>query len=67
MFPEGTATVLLSTSLGRLADLAGPYASRQLAPAEIVRQIVRNVMDHRSVQLRDDATMLLVQWHREPE
>ena len=51
--------------LDRLADLAGQYASDQLTPAEIVRQIVRNVLDHRRVELRDDATLLLVQWHRD--
>ncbi|MDP9181441.1 MAG: serine/threonine-protein phosphatase, partial [Actinomycetota bacterium] len=53
--------------LDRLADLAGQYASDQLAPAEIVRQIVRSVLDHRVVELRDDATLLLVQWHRDRE
>ncbi len=49
--------------MDRLADLAGQYASNQLAPAEIVRQIVRSVLDHRVTALRDDATLVLVQWH----
>jgi serine phosphatase RsbU (regulator of sigma subunit) len=52
--------------ISRLADLAGQFASEQHTPAEIVRQIVRSVLDHRAVDLRDDATLLLVQWHREP-
>lgn len=51
--------------LDRLSDLAGQFASEQHTPAEIVRQIVRSVLDHRAVDLRDDATLLLVQWHRE--
>jgi serine phosphatase RsbU (regulator of sigma subunit) len=53
--------------LDRLADLAGQFASEHLAPAEIVRQIVRSVLDHRAVELRDDATLLLVQWHKNDE
>ncbi|HUR13308.1 MAG TPA: PP2C family protein-serine/threonine phosphatase [Mycobacteriales bacterium] len=51
--------------LDRLADLASQYASHQLAPAEVVRQIVRSVLDHRAIELRDDATLMLVQWHRD--
>lgn len=47
----------------RLADLAGQHASDQLQPEEIVRQIVRAVLDHQNDHLADDATILLVQWH----
>lgn len=50
--------------IDRLTDLAGQYASDQLAPAEIVRQIVRSVLEYRVVELRDDATLLLLKWHR---
>ncbi len=46
----------------RLADLVGQAASARLAPEEIVRQLVRSVLDHRQAELRDDATVLLVQW-----
>jgi hypothetical protein len=28
---------------------------------------VRSVLDHRAVELRDDATLLLVQWHKNDE
>ena len=48
----------------RLADLAGQYASELLEPEEIVRQILRSVLDHRRAELRDDATVLLVEWIR---
>ena len=48
----------------RLADLAGQYASELLEPEEIVRQILRSVLDHRRAELRDDATVLFVEWVR---
>lgn len=48
--------------LDRLADLTGQCASNQLPPEEIVRQLVRSVLDHRRSKLRDDATVLLVEW-----
>lgn len=47
----------------RLADLAGQHASDLLEPEEIVRRLVRSVVEHQSDQLADDATMALVQWH----
>ncbi len=51
----------------RLADVAGQYASDQLAPEEIVRHLLRSVLDHRRSELRDDATVVLVEWreHRD--
>ncbi|MDQ3107211.1 MAG: serine/threonine-protein phosphatase, partial [Actinomycetota bacterium] len=48
--------------IDRLTDLVGQYASARLAPEEIVRQLLRSVLDHRQAELRDDATVLLVQW-----
>ena len=51
--------------IDRLIDVTGQCASDRLAPEEIVRQIVRSVIDHRNAQLRDDATVLLVEWRGE--
>ncbi|MHB8671045.1 MAG: PP2C family protein-serine/threonine phosphatase [Acidimicrobiales bacterium] len=46
----------------RLADLAGQHASDQLEPEEVVRRLVRSVIEHQHDQLADDATLVLVQW-----
>lgn len=48
---------------GRLADLAGQHASDLLEPEEVVRRLVRAVVEHQDERLADDATMVLVQWH----
>jgi serine phosphatase RsbU (regulator of sigma subunit) len=48
--------------MDRLADVVGQAASDQLTPEVVVRQVVRSVLDHRAVELRDDATVLLVEW-----
>ena len=50
----------------RLIDITGQCASESLSPEEIVRQIVRSVLEHRDAQLRDDATVLLVEWKSDP-
>lgn len=47
----------------RLADLAGQHASDQLEPEEIVRRLVRSVLEHQDDRLSDDATLVLFQWH----
>jgi serine phosphatase RsbU (regulator of sigma subunit) len=47
----------------RLADLAGQYASDQLEPEEIVRRLVRGILEKQDERIRDDATLVLVQWH----
>ena len=47
---------------GRLVDLVGQMASDQLGPQEIVRLIVRRVLEHHSERLSDDATLFLVKW-----
>ena len=46
-----------------LADLAGQHASDQLEPEEIVRRLVRTVLEHQDDLLADDATLVLVRWH----
>jgi serine phosphatase RsbU (regulator of sigma subunit) len=59
--------------LDRLADITGQCASDRLAPEEIVRKVVQGVLDHQGSELRDDATVMLVEWHgggmgaREPQ
>jgi serine phosphatase RsbU (regulator of sigma subunit) len=56
--PEGS-----EFGLERLGDVLGQSASNQLAPEDIVRHLVRSVLDHRASALRDDATVVLLQWH----
>jgi serine phosphatase RsbU (regulator of sigma subunit) len=46
----------------RLADLAGRHASDQLEPEEIVRQIVRSILEYKADELVDDATLVLFRW-----
>jgi len=46
----------------RLIDLVGRYASDALPVARIVRNLIRAVIDHYGGELRDDATVLMVQW-----
>jgi len=47
----------------RLADLAGRHASDQLEPEEVVRRLVCSILEQEDQHLRDDATLVLVQWH----
>jgi serine phosphatase RsbU (regulator of sigma subunit) len=47
----------------RLADLVGQHAADELEPEEILRRLVRAVLDHQSNQLSDDATMVIFQWN----
>ncbi len=47
----------------RLADLIGRHASDQVGPEEIVRQIVRAILEYKADQLADDATLVLVRWN----
>ena len=46
----------------RLEDIANRHASDQLEPEEIVRQIVRSVLEYRVDDLDDDATLLMIRW-----
>jgi hypothetical protein len=48
--------------LRRLTDLAEREAASRQPAEELVRRLVRAVIDHQASQLRDDATLLLVQW-----
>lgn len=47
----------------RLADLTGQHASDELEPEELVRRLVRAVLDHQDDMLSDDATMVLFRWN----
>lgn len=46
----------------RLMDLTTRTASELLPPEEIVRTLVRAVLDHQSAELSDDATLVLARW-----
>ena len=48
--------------LERLADLAEREAASGHPAEELVRRLVLAVTDHQASELRDDATLLLVQW-----
>jgi serine phosphatase RsbU (regulator of sigma subunit) len=50
----------------RLADLVGQVISEGLRPGDAVRRVVRAVVDYKTTELRDDATMVLVRWERTP-
>jgi len=47
----------------RLSDMLGRYASDHVEPEEIVRQIVRAILDYQDERLEDDATLVLVRWN----
>lgn len=46
----------------RLVDVLQATASELLRPEEIVRHVVRQVLEHQSSALADDATIVLVRW-----
>lgn len=48
--------------LDRLTDLTGQIASDQLPAEEVVRRLVRAVLEHQKSNLSDDATLVVVQW-----
>jgi serine phosphatase RsbU (regulator of sigma subunit) len=48
--------------LERLADLLEREAASGRPPEELLRRLVRAVLDYQGVGLRDDATLLLLQW-----
>ena len=48
--------------LDRLADLLEREAASGRSAEEVLRRLVRAVLDHQAGGLRDDATLLLVQW-----
>ncbi len=47
----------------RLADLIGQHSSEELEPEEVLRRLVRAVLEHQADRLTDDATLVLVQWN----
>ena len=53
--------------IDRLADIAGRCADDNEPPEEVVRHIVGSVLDHRQARLRDDATVVLVEWGGPPD
>ncbi len=48
--------------LDRLADLASRQASERLPADVVVRRIIRSVLEHHGGNLRDDATVLMLEW-----
>jgi serine phosphatase RsbU (regulator of sigma subunit) len=48
--------------LDRLADLLERESAGTYQPEELLRRLVRAVLDHQGGHLRDDATLLLVRW-----
>ena len=48
--------------LDRLADLLEREAASGRTAEEVLRRLARSVLDHQACGLRDDATLLLVQW-----
>ena len=52
--------------LDRLTDVAEREAASGRPAEELIRRIVTAVTDHQASQLRDDATLLLVQWTGTP-
>lgn len=50
----------------RLADLVGQVMSEGLRPGDAVRRLVRAVLDYKTTELRDDASLVLVGWEGPP-
>ena len=48
--------------LDRLTDLLEQEAASERPPEEMLRRLVRALLEHQADGLRDDATLLLVQW-----
>lgn len=48
--------------LDRLIDLTQTFASDLVRAEEVVRRLVRSVLDHQRADLRDDATIVMVRW-----
>jgi serine phosphatase RsbU (regulator of sigma subunit) len=48
--------------LDRLIDVVQANASDLLEPTEVVRMVVRSVLEHQHAALADDATVVLVRW-----
>ncbi|MGI8663554.1 MAG: PP2C family protein-serine/threonine phosphatase [Acidimicrobiales bacterium] len=48
--------------LDRLIDVTQSNASDLLAPTEMIRLVIRCVLEHRDAELADDATVVLLRW-----
>ena len=48
--------------LERLTDLLEREAASGQPAEELLRRLVQTVLEHQAAELRDDATLLLVQW-----
>ncbi len=59
--PEGGATF----GEARLVELL--LETRSTPPVETVRLVSHKVLDHRAGQLNDDATVVVLDWHGQPE
>jgi serine phosphatase RsbU (regulator of sigma subunit) len=46
----------------RLRDRVERHLTNQLPPAEILRRIVKEVLEHRAGPLQDDATLVMIEW-----
>jgi serine phosphatase RsbU (regulator of sigma subunit) len=46
----------------RLADFFGRAAASGLEPAETMRRLVHDVVEHHGGQLQDDASCVLIEW-----
>ena len=49
--------------LDRLIEVTQKHASDLISPEELVRQVVRTVLEHNRLDLRDDATVVAARWH----
>lgn len=59
---EAESTAGDEFGIDRLADVVGQCASESLPAEEVVRKIVEVVLEHQHSDLRDDATVVLVEW-----
>jgi hypothetical protein len=51
----------------RLADLVSTQLAGGLSAPETMRRVVRELLAHHEGQLTDDATLLMLQWRRQPD
>jgi len=50
----------------RLADFVVRESASGLDSAEVLRRLIKAVLDHQHGVLQDDATILLLEWHGPP-
>jgi serine phosphatase RsbU (regulator of sigma subunit) len=66
MYTDGMVEARTSTGsefgLERLVDLLERAAAAQVSPEETLRRLIRDVLEHHGGELRDDATLVLLQW-----